>query len=168
MEQKEHPLLSLRPLALLDLWIQVVVPPISTLFGPLVWQFGCDEWPLSRSIFVDEPDKPLILGCCPGGLADPAEGLCECLVCTHGVLTFIIGILFLMIINSFQFWCLLKLDVWVGHAAVATALAGPTVLSILTLGQSRDPLPSWAVSRLVWDHWVLVDLLLVHLLHFYK
>lgn len=62
---EQNPLLALCPRVLPNLWLEMVVPPFSTLLSLSAWQCECDLGPAVRSVRSDVSIHHLILLCCP-------------------------------------------------------------------------------------------------------
>ena len=61
MRLQDGSVLVLTPGLLVDGWVQVVVPPLTTLLAYAPWQLMCDLRPLLRSNFTNQFDNSLVL-----------------------------------------------------------------------------------------------------------
>lgn len=56
------------PRIFLDVWIEVVVPALTALFGLLSWDLCCNLLPAFCSLLLDEVSKPCVFLDCPRAL----------------------------------------------------------------------------------------------------
>ena len=62
MEFNDLNILLNGPLSLADVWVEMVVPPLSALFADASWQTLRYLGPVARSVLCDELDEYLVLG----------------------------------------------------------------------------------------------------------